>query len=240
MEQTAIKPIINGSHNPRLTHDQFKELDRSTKIQFLWSVLVNMEFAQGFPDIEPKVFEKPEKKYTYQDLQVVDADLDELFNVIMSDFQAHRNKMLNKSNQLRYDLGYKFWGYQADCGMGGMVETDAYRAKGYIAAIGNWNDFNHAKVGVAINRVEAQCPRQDYGVNNPNTGRNIHKWKVTHSGDYVILSYDFVDVNTKEEIEKFFPIWQSLGKGANADSCRIEVEEQGMGFFSVELYWWWD
>jgi hypothetical protein len=247
MEQTItrnqteiVQPIINGSFNPRLTHDQFKGLDRETKIGFLWRVLVSMEFSHSLRDVDQEVFKKGEKICDYDHLQKEDTDLDELFHQIKSAYDKHQSVMQTETNQRRYILGQKFWHAQSECGMGGMIETDYARAQGYISAIGNWNDFNVTKVNSAISRVEDKCPRVDYGANNPNTGIKMHKWKVTHRGEYVILSFDFVNEKAKERIEKFFPTFESIGKSAKADSIRIEIEEHGNGYYGVELYWWWD
>ena len=241
MEQTiTIKPIINGSFNPRLTHEQFVTLDRESKIGFLWRVLVSMEFAHSLRDVDQEVFEKGDQICDYDFLQKEDTDLDALFPEIRKAYEGHYNRMLVKTNQRRYILGQRFWHAQSECGMGGMIETDYARAQGYISAIGNWNDFNVTRVNAAISRVEDKCPRVDYGANNPNSGRKIHKWKVTHRGEYVILSFDFVNEKAKEKIEQFFREFESIGKGAKADSIRIEVENHGNGYFGMELYWWWD
>lgn len=240
MEKETIMPIINGSFNPRLTHDQFKELDRENKIGFLWRVLVDIQSPGYSEDIDNEVFEKGEMVCNHDHLRDPDTDLDALFLVAKKANADHKDLMRIKTNQRRYDLGNKFWHAQKECGVGGMIETDAHRAKGYISAIGNWNDFNSADVGVAINKVEFRCPRQDYGVNNPNTGKKIHKWKVRHNGEYVVLTFDFVNKETKERIEEFFPEFQAIGRGAKADSIRIEVEDHGNGYYGVELYWWWD
>jgi hypothetical protein len=241
MEQTiTIKPIINGSFNPRLTHEQFVTLDRESKIGFLWRVLVSMEFAHSLRDVDQEVFEKGDQICDYDFLQKEDTDLDALFPEIRKAYEGHYNRMLVKTNQRRYILGQRFWHAQSECGMGGMIETDYARAQGYISAIGNWNDFNVTRVNAAISRVEDKCPRVDYGANNPNSGRKIHKWKVRPNGEYVVLVYDFADGETKERIEQFFREFESIGKGAKADSIRIEVENHGNGYFGMELYWWWD
>ena len=247
MEQTIthnqteiVQPIINGSFNPRLTHDQFKGLDRETKIGFLRRVLVSMEFANSFHDIERSVFFKPETKFRHDDLQAEGVDLDSLFTEITGAFYSHQKRLESLSGERRYAMGQNFWHAQKEFGMGGMIETDFSRAQGYISAIGNWNDFNVSSVNHAIRMVEAKAPRQDYGANNPNTGRKMHKWKVTPNGEYVMLVYDFIDKKTKERIEEFFATWQTIGKGTKADSIRIEIEDHGNGYYEVELYWWWD
>lgn len=199
-----------------------------------------MEFAHSLINVDPEVFEKGQRVCDYAFLQEKNTDLDALFPQIRNAFTDHHNRMVARTDDRRYILGQKFWKAQSECGMGCMIETDYSRVKGYISQIGNWNDFNVLKVNSAISRVEDKCPRVDYGPNNPNTGMKMHKWKAPHTGEYVILSFDFVDKKAKERIEEFFPTFQSIGKGAKADSIRIEVEDHGNAYYSLELYWWWD
>ena len=199
-----------------------------------------MDFAHSFHDIERSVFFKPETKFGHEDLQPEEADLDSLFTEIRGLFDAHQKRLESLSEQKRYVMGQNFWHTQKECGMGGMIETDFSRAQGYISAIGSWNDFNVSSVNHAIRMIEAKAPRQDYGPNNPNTGRKIHKWKVTPNGAYVVLAYDFIDRKTRESIEEFLPTWKSIGKGAKADHAWIEFGTHGNGYYGVELYWWWD
>lgn len=238
MEQTAIQPIINGSFNPRLTLEDFKELPMDIKKSYIWNVMVSMDFAHSLKGVDHKVFQKPGKGYKFPE-DKTSEELDSLFTDVREEFEAHHNKMLAKTNDYHYDLGEKIYKAQRELGFGGPLEMDAWRVKGFISAGGGWNDFNPSKVGAAITRAENLLPRRDYGPNNPNTGISMHTWKVTPNCDYIILYYDFVDKNHLDAIEEFYPTWESLGRGAKADSIRKEVTQEGE-FYSVELIWWWD
>lgn len=243
MQAIEIQPIINGSANPRLTPELFKELDPATKRRVIWNILVSMEFAHSFKEVDPEVFEKPEFKVEYSDLmnETNETRLDTLFDTAREESANHRNKMLAKTSDRRFELGKKIYQAQKELGFGGMIELDVYRLKGYINACGSWNDFDCHKVSRAVGRLNSLAPKMNYGPNNPNTGNIIHKWKTVRGCEYLIMEFDFISPETLEEVKDFYSnLWDPIGCGIKADSIRYEVVEHGSNYFGIELIMWWD
>jgi hypothetical protein len=246
-----IQPIINGSVNPRLTPELFNDLqDVIVKRQVIWNLLVSMEFAHSFKDVDHQVFQKPDFKSKYanpeifEHTNVFNSDhivLNELFVTVRKEFNAHQNSMLSKTSDRRFELGKRIYHAQKELGFGGMVEMDKDRLQGYIKECGSWNDFNVSAVTNAIINAEKAAPRMGYGPNNPNTGNLIHKWKSVQGCEYVVMEFDYVLLNKLEEIKEFYQnVWEPKGRAAKADSIRYEVVEHGSGYFGIELIWWWD
>jgi hypothetical protein len=198
-----------------------------------------MGFAHCFLGVDHRCFDKLENEYDYSSITEENADV--LFAHMKEKFTESHNKMLAKTKDLYYELGGKIYAAQSELGFGGWIGLDAWRLKGYLAAGGSWNDFDHNKVGAAITRMDNLAPRRDNGVNNCNTGSPMHKWKTVHRCEYVVLEYEFIDAKDVERIKKFYEEhWEPKGKSVKADSVRMDVQELGNGYFSVELIWWWD
>lgn len=241
MEITATQPIINGSANPRLTYDEFKSLDFEAKRRYLWYMLVSMEFANSFPEVDHRVFEhSPIKgKFTYNDL--TEENVDELFNEIRREHVAHTNRLLNKTANLHFEHGKKIHEAQKEYGFGGVMELTMNKMQGYIKAIGSWNDYSASDVSAAVAKLHALAPRIDYGVNNPNTGGLLHKWKSVHSGEYLMMEFDFINAKDLERVKEFYKEhWQPKGRAIKADSIRFEEVDHQNGYFGIELIMWWD
>lgn len=110
--------------------------------------MVSMGFAHSFSEVDPRCFEKPDKKFEYS--SITEENANELFVTVRETFNAHHNRMKAKTANLHYELGAKIYAAQKELGFGGMLELDKNRLKGYISACGNWNDFNASNVGAAI------------------------------------------------------------------------------------------
>lgn len=236
-----IQPIINGSVNPNLTPELFNELDFNVKRKVIWGIMVSMGFAHSFPGVDQRCFIKPKEKFS--DSSITPENANDLFVEMKKKYQEHHNKMLAKTRDLYYDLGAKIYDAQKELGFGGFVELDAYRLKGYVSRCGSWNDFNHRQVGAAIAIVDDLAPRKDYGVNNPNSGSLIHKWKTVHGCEYIIMEFDFVREKDVERIKEFYQkTWELKGREIKADSIRIEINplDNNGEYYNVELIWWWD
>lgn len=237
----SIQPIINGSVNPNLTQELFNELPFDTKRGVIWNIMVSMGFAHCFPGVDPRCYEKLEEKFEYS--SITEENANDLFATMRERYKAQHNRMLGKTKDLYYELGKKIHAAQKELGFGGYVQLDAYRLKGYISAGGSWNDFNSSNVGAAVSRMDSLAPRRDYGVNNVNSGHPMHQWKVVHSCEYVILSYEFIDNKDLERVKTFYSEhWESKGKNIKADSVRIDIQklDDSGTYYTVELIWWWD
>ena len=245
MQVLEIQPIINGSANPRLTPEMFKELDRETKKRVIWNILVSMEFAHSFKEVDPRVFEKPEFKVDYKDInndeEGTALDLDALFVTVKEESRKHEARMMVKTANLHFELGQKIYAAQKELGFGGMMELDKNRMQGYIKACGSWNDFKASDVSSAIEKLHNLAPRMNYGPNNPNTGNLIHKWKSVHGCEYLIMEFDYISEETLNEVKEFYKShWEPKGRAIKADSIRFEEVEHGQGYFGIELIMWWD
>lgn len=235
----SIQPIINGSVNPRLTQEIFNDLPFETKRGVVWNIMVSMGFAHSFPGVDIRCYQKLEEEFEYS--SITEENANDLFATMRERFKASHERMLDKTNVLHYELGEKIYHAQKELGFEGYINLNAWRLKGYISAGGSWNDFDSNKVGAAITKMDNLAPRRNYGVNNPNTGLPMHKWKTIHSCAYVILEYEFIVEEDVENIRSFYnEHWEPKGRSIKADSIRIEVEELGNGYYSAELVWWWD
>ena len=240
MEQ-KIQPIINGSANPRLTPEMFKELPFESQRSVIWNIMVSMGYAHSFKGVDPRCFIKHDEEHSIG--QITEENADTLFVEIREKFNRHHELLLAKTRNLHYGLGQKIYEAQKELGFGGFIHLDAYRLKGYIQACGDWNDFRASNVGVAVARLDKQAPTTDYGPNNVNTGNIMHKWKTVHGCEYVMLEFGFVGQKDMERIQKFYEShWQPTGKSIKADSIRIEVTpvDDNKTYFDVELVMWWD
>ena len=236
-----IKPIINGSANPRLTLELFKELNFEDKSQYIWSSIVSLEFAHCFPEVDSKVFEQSPNKGKWQYGDITPENADSLFVEVRDAYTSHHNLMLAKTADLHFELGKKIHAAQRELGFGGIMELDKDRMQGYITAIGSWNDFKASDVSAAIAKLHKLAPRKNYGTNNPNTGALMHKWKSVHSGEYLMMEFEFVSLNELETIKEFYnSVREPKGRGIKADNIRFEVVEHGSNYFGIELIMWWD
>jgi hypothetical protein len=121
------------------------------------------------------------------------------------------------------------------------MELSNFKMQGYIHAIGSWNDYKASDVSAAVSKLHALAPRKDYGINNPNTGQLMHKWKTVHSGEYLMMEYEFIGPKELEVVKEFYEsVWKSEGNKIKADSIRFEVIEHGNNYFGIELIMWWD
>jgi hypothetical protein len=242
MVTEQIQPIINGSVNPRLTPELFKDLDKTTKRQVIWNILVSLEFAHCFPEVDPKIFKPSDFKKSYEDVFNDDeADLDNLFVTTKEQYNAHHNRMLTKTANHHFELGKRIYEAQRELGFGGFLTLDKNRMQGYINACGSWNDFNSSNISYALGMLDKLAPRMNYGANNPNTGSRIHEWKSVHGCEYLVMEYEYIDEKTLERVKEFYKThWEPKGKSIKADSIRMEISEHGQNYFGIELIWWWD
>jgi hypothetical protein len=245
MQEEKIQPIINGRVNTNLTPELFKELDKASKRQVIWNIIVSLGFAHSFPEVDAKLFEPSEFKVDYKDLTYDhpngEIDLDKLFIATKEEYKIHHRRMKVKTADAHYELGRKIYQIQGELGFGGMLELDKNRLKGYISACGDWNKFNASKVGSAVSRMHELAPRMDYGPNNCNTGSVIHKFKTVHGCEYIILSFEFISSETMERVKEFYRLhWEPKGRSLDADSVRFEETDHGNNYHGIELIWWWD
>lgn len=241
MQTTEIKPIINGSVNPRLTSEMFKNLNPRTKRSVIWNVLVSMRYPHTYQGIDPDVFKAPQYSIEYKDIETEVEGLDELFDKVKKEREVHYNLMRDLTASHRFELGKRIYEIQKELNFGGMLTLDIDRLRGYIKACGSWNGFKAPDVNLALCELDTLAPRTDYGPNNPNIGNIMHKWKTVHGCEYVIMEFDFIDAQTLERVKEFYKNqWVPKGQRIKADSVRFEETSHGNNYFGIELIMWWD
>lgn len=241
MQTTEIKPIINGSVNPRLTPELFKTLNPGTKRSVIWNVLVSMQYPHTYQDIDGDVFKAPQYSIDYKDIEAEVEGLDELFDKVKKERETHYNLMRALTASHRFELGKRIYEMQKELNFGGMLTLDIDRLRGYIKACGSWNGFKAPEVNLALCELDTLAPRTDYGPNNPNTGNIMHKWKTVHGCEYIIMEFDFIDAQTLERVKEFYKTqWVPKGQRIKADSVRFEETSHGNNYFGIELIMWWD
>ncbi len=245
MVTEQIQPIINGSVNPRLTPELFKDLDKAAKRQVIWNIQVSLGFAHCFPEVDYNIFQPSDFKVAYDDVfndnPDGELDLDKLFVTVREQYNAHHNRMLTKTANHHFELGKRIYAAQKELGFGGWIELDKNRMQGYISACGSWNDFDSSKVSHALAKLDRSAPRMNYGANNPNTGSKIHKWKTVHGCEYLVMEFDYIDEKVLERVKEFYKKdWEPIGRSIKADSIRYEIVEHGGNYFGIELIMWWD
>lgn len=236
-----IQPIVNGSVNPNLTKEIFKELPFTTQKQVIWNIMVSTEFAHSFKNTDPEVFSKPAERYDFDSIQEDNAL--ELFETMQQRFKNQHDRLLSRTRDRRFKLGQEIYAKQRELGFGGMLQMDIDRLLGYIEACGNWNDFNSKAISRAMMQLDTVLPRRDCGLNNPNTGTDFHKWKTVHGCEYIILEFEFIDAKDLERVQEFYTKhFKPKGSVIKADSIRIETQplDNNGQYFSAELVWWWD
>ncbi|WP_210499632.1 hypothetical protein [Vibrio crassostreae] len=108
------------------------------------------------------------------------------------------------------------------------------QATGYLSMTGeDFNYYTAANMQKALEKIEALNIRQDYGVNNCNTGKEITTY--VRNGDHWLVSFSV----SERQQEVFLKTYESelicIGRQAKADVSRIETSK-----FDVTLVLWWD
>lgn len=241
-----VQPIINGSFNPRFTLEMFGPLTLKEKQQALWSLVCSFARKESFPGVEELTFSslvpQPDFPITIHS-EIYEKDEEELtqiFGKTVAIREDYFKSLMDLTKERLWDKGQQIYRIQQKLGFGGFLEMDLYRLKGYMEECGNWNDFNPTKISQQLNRVEANCPKKDYGVNNPSTGLPMHIYRTVSGCEYVNIYFPFLSEREVEKVVEFYKnVWEPVGQEVIADSVRM-VEEKDGPYSSIELIWWWD
>lgn len=107
------------------------------------------------------------------------------------------------------------------------------QALGYLSVDSGFNNYNPLEVTKAFRKIESLGIRQDYGLNNPNTGKENTTY--TREGDYWFVSFEVSENKQEEFLQKWGAQIETALRGAGADSIRIERRQFDLFFVS-----WWD
>lgn len=201
-----------------------------------WNLIVSLEFAHSFRDIDPKIFIHTPSKFTY-DMLTPEA-IDDILVNIRTEYQQRHKQLLTLTSNYYYRQGHEIAKARKELGFGGFLEMDFRKLIGFIDAGGSWNDFNHNKVSDAIKELDQLAPRF-YMPNNPNNGSKRHKW--TTSGEYITMRCDYIGKEVREEYINFYNIhFERIARSIQADSVRMELTELQFDACSLEFIMWWD
>lgn len=240
MTQTknTMMPIINGSFNHEITNDDMLAFDFDTKKQMAWNLIVSMEFAHSFRDVDPKVFLPIPSKYTYD--MLIPKTIDDVLVNLRTEYQQRHKQLLTLTSNYYYKQGQDIAKAQKEFGFGGFLQMDYRKMIGYVQAGGSWNKFNHNKVADGIKELDQKAPRF-YMPNNVNNGSKRHVW--TTSGEYITMRFDYISKKDREAYMNFYKDhFQIVAQRIHADSIRYELTEipNGDGACSIEFIMWWD
>lgn len=241
MTQTphGLQPIINGSFNFAMTNEQVLALDYQTKVSVTWNLIVSLQFAHSFRDIDPQVYMELPAKYTYN--MITPDTVDAIFVDARSMFEARHMLLKGLTNDRRFAQGISIAKAQKELSFGGFIHFKAYQVMGYLYQIGAWNNLDPKRVNAAIRQLEDAVPKFDM-LNNCNNGMAKHYWTCT--GEYLTMKFDHL--RGADEREKYLTFyknhWEPQGRAVEADSIRYELIEieNGDGAFSLEFIMWWD
>lgn len=240
MTQTQEKksPKCNGSFNWSISPNEFSEYSIAERKAMAWSIICELKSGYSFRDVEPKVFTAPVVQYTYD--MIADETVDTILLNVYTQFQQLHKQLLSLTADYQFKQGQKLQKVQVELQFGGFLKLNANQLKGYLMAIGSWNDFDCSTVCSAITNLELLVPKRDYGPNNINTGTKMHTWTTT--GEYITIMFDYLCETDRARVMDFYKNhFVIYGEIAHADSVRFEENKfPDRDACSLELIMWWD
>jgi len=240
METTTVKlePIVNGSFNHELTNEQMLEFPFESKKQMAWNLIVSMQFAHSFKNVDHKVFNPVvAQKYTH-DMLTPDC-IDDVLVTVRTQYQQKHKDLLRLTADLYYKQGAEIYRQQKELGFGGFLKMDGRKMIGYIQAGGSWNEYNHIDIASAVQELEQLVPKVYYNPNNPNNGNKMHEWTTT--GEYLTMVFNYLSKKDHDRCMEFYnKHFQPIGRRIKADSVRFELTEHPNDHYALEFVMWWD
>ena len=246
--ETLIKkePFTNGSINPSLTISEMVEFDDETKRKFLYQMILNVGKNSAFnrQDIDPDIYQPlffDEQKYRNGIKEIPASELNEELCRFDLDVYVHLQKLRAQTYEKHFEQGKEINRVQKELGFAGELKMSLGKLCGYITAVGKWNDFDPEYIIPILHEMDADCPRQDYGVNNINSGRKHHTWSIKN--DYIFLNTEYI--GGKQRIDTWVN-WMNKAihkyrHGLHVDSMRIDGEEYNDPIAAYKhLVMWWD
>lgn len=203
--------IVNGSLNPSLTLDElfehFTDRDRAVAA---WSIAVDLN-----------VYHKHENIPTYNEVNDnPDYQLKALWKL--------RENTLAQNKMVLHDQ-HKEEGEATFAALSAIrtphchtLRFFPFQAVGYISCLSAWNSFNPNAVALAVIKIEELNIRQDCGINNPNTGKEVTSWEV--EGDRYFTLRIKTGGSTKERVKREYDhLIKTIMEGA--EPAYIDVTE---------------
>ena len=220
METENKKMIVNGSLNKTITEYEFlNNFSLEEQKQGLWYKSVGVGCFIPYVKI--------------QEINTKEGIMNAFDKL---EYQEEIRK--REESQKEYFQGQKIRQAQKELSFGGSLRLSYYQILGYVSQIGNWNDFDIYKVIPLIDRIQKEVPKMDYGVNNPNTGNDLHQWE-TVGGAYINVCFDSINEKDKERVVRYFND-HDFKFSSRASSARIEVNNLPNNRYEVKYIFWWD
>ncbi len=240
-EVNGKKPVVNGGINTSLTVDELICFDVATKIRLIHSLQVSGEFLHSYQGVKGEAFTKLEKIYEIDDLieKATEQEINFAIYKLVSRFKAHEAEMQKLTAKIDFKRGEMICDFFKTNHIKAETHFNVNELCGYIQGIGQWNEFEPAKIIPILQLFDKTFPRKDYGINNPNTGALCHSFSIKN--DYIFLNVDYCNSNQLEAFKTWYnDVATRNQKKLQADSMRIEIGEFGNNAHSFTLVMWWD
>lgn len=246
------KLIVNGSVNSQLTREEFLmfHTEKELFISGCWNLIVEMDLRS------PEKIEGLPKHNEIQD--AVNAGADSALDIGGHIFDMHFNyKFKVKETRHKEELeqgrvlAQAFKTVRPEFG---EISLTTSQLIGFIEAEGlrSFNGFSVEKLKEAALNIENLEIKLDYGLNNPNTGRNCLYWNICLSNLDAIecwfTSRTGITEATFKTIKNSKVTIETILKSTNPDSLREYVnywpEDTPQGkekrIYSTKFTLWWD
>lgn len=216
--------IVNGSLNPSLTLEEILEnFSGMDLVQAAWSIVVKLN-----------VFHHIEGLPTHADLQEdPEGHLKAVWQRredVLADEKAEREvRQLREGEALFSTLS------AISTPKVHTLRLYSYQLIGYIRCLTAWNNFVPAAAADVVKRIEDLGICGDFGINNPNTGKDVISWEI--EGDSrIVLCIDGMG-RTKEHVaENFDAKIQAIMKVYGEPELIRKEEEE----YQLRYVMWWD
>lgn len=216
--------IVNGSINPSISDEELIEHFGQEE----WLTVAH------YTQVEMNVYHKVESKYKYEELKTdTRARMLELRKTLRN-LEAEKRQELDDKDFKEGAAIYNFLG-STRCVGAHQLHFSPSQAKGYISQSSSWNNFNPDKMIDVINEIEGLNFRCDYGINNPNSGREVFSWRSYR--DYWILVVK-IGGETLNNLRQILPQIEAIMMKANPSVVRLDTSNEKSG--EVEVVMWWD
>lgn len=220
---TEKQLIVNGSVNPSLTLEEI--LENFTTSDFLraaWNITCKIT----------TYFSHAGKQPTHSEIRSDSQNMLIRQWTLLKSLEADKLK----SNQAReFQEGVRFYEFVDSISSPKQhtIELTTHQALGFLDKQSAWNNYDPKKIAKAIENVGALGLYLDYGVNNPNTGRNIVSW--AYHGDYWLLRIERSAANPSKVTEKAHEKILTILGHTDPSFVRVEEEE-----YERTYVMWWD
>lgn len=215
--------IVNGNINPSLTLEEILEnFNADDFLNLAWRITCNINNCFSHAGDQPSRSEiggDPRNMLIKQWSLLKSLEADKL-----------------KSDQAReFQEGVQFYEFVASISSPKQhtIELTTHQALGFLSKQSSWNEYDPKKIAKAIEKVAALGLYLDYGVNNPNTGRNIISW--ASNGEYWFLRVERSAASPSKVTEDAHQTVLTILGHAGSEVVRFEDDE-----YERTYVMWWD